>query len=113
VGIEVITGDPVNRIVQLSKITDGGTVTFNIPTSTPVKAAIVSLDRLTKFTDDVSLVHTDSGADWSVSKLAVVIPKTETEKITEYGKGYIEIQVADTYELTWAVPVTLTKGNID
>jgi len=113
--VEIVTGDPIVRLVQLSKITDSGTVTFNIPTPTSVKCAVVSLDHKTKLTADVAATSAATGADWTTSLIGINIPKSETDGINakNYDKGYIEIQVADSNELTWFVPVTIIEGQID
>jgi len=113
--IEIVTGDPVRRLVQLKKTTDSGDVAFVINGTATVRAAVVDADKLNKLTDDATLISGATGADWSTSLVAVVIPETETEKITvdkPTVDAYIEIEVDDSYPLTWFVPATIEKGNI-
>lgn len=111
--IELVTGDPLIKTLNLLKKNDAGEATFNIPVSATVTAAIVSEDHARKLTGDISVSDSETGADWSTSKLVVNIPKTETATITEYGCAHIEVQVNDTTELTWFFPVTIIKGQIN
>jgi hypothetical protein len=111
--IELVTGDPLIKVINLIKITDAGEASFNIPTSgVPVTAAIVSLNHERRLTDEVSVSSAEAGSDWSASKIVVNINKTETEAITEYGLALIEIQVNDGGELTWFHPVNIIDGHI-
>jgi hypothetical protein len=113
--IEIVTGDPVRRIVQLVKLTDAQPEdgeTFVINGAATVTAAIVGPDRETKLSGDSDQTSGETGADWSTSKVALVIPETETADITAVGEAYIELQVDDSYKQTWFIPAVIIKGNI-
>lgn len=111
--LRIVTGDPVNRKVDLTKVTDAGEVSFAIATGAAVKAAVVAIDHSAKYTADSTLDPSATGADWANSRVVVDIDKTETETITVFGEAYVEIQVADTDEQTWYVPAEIIQGQID
>ena len=111
--LRIVTGDPINRAVDLTKVTDAGEISFAIATGATVKAAVVSVDHSVKYTDDTTLSSAATGADWPNSRVLVAIPKTETEKITVFGEAKVEIQVADSDEQTWYVPAEVLQGQID
>lgn len=110
--IEVTTGDPVVCLVQLTKITDAGEISFDIPINAVVKAALVDRDKETKLTADSTCDSAAADADWSQSLVYVDIPKTETENITQRGPAWLELQVFDQIEITWHIPITIQKGHI-
>ena len=112
--IELITGDPLVKIITLSKITAAGEATFNIPTTgAPVTVAVVSSDHARRLTDNAVLSSSTPGSDWSASKIVVEIPKEQTEAIDEFGFALLEIQVDDGGEITWFHGVTIINGIID
>lgn len=111
--IQIVTGDPVIRAIDLTKVTDAGEISFSIATGASVKAAVVAIDRSEKYTADATLSPSATGSDWPNSRVIVNIPKTETADISITGEAYIEIQVIDSDELTWFVPADIVQGNID
>ena len=111
--IELVTGDPLVKTINLKKVNDAGESSFNIPSSgVPVKAAIVSKDHARRLTSEITLSSGETGADWSQSKVVVNIGKAETEAIAELGLALLEIQVDDGGEITWFHGVNIINGQI-
>ena len=111
--IELVTGDPLIKVINLIKINDAGENTFNIPTvGAPVTCAIVSRDHARRLTSEVAVSSAEAGSDWTVSKIVVNIDKAETEAITELGLAYLEVQVNDGDEITWFHGVNIINGQI-
>ena len=111
--INLVTGDPLIKTVNLIKVNDAGESTFNIPLGTDVTVAVVSSDHARRLTNEVAVSSAESGSDWSTSTLVINIDKTETEAIEETGLALLEIQVADSDEITWFHPVNIINGHID
>lgn len=96
--------------------------TFTIdPTTSEVKAAIVSTDKKKMLTPSyITLSSTTQGSDWSISKLIVKFPKDYTKDITIVGKALLELQVTfkssvegiEDDDWTWFFPIELVRGNI-
>lgn len=111
--IELVTGDPLIKTINLLKCNDAGESTFNIPTvGVPVTVAIVSKDHARRLTSEVSVSSSEPGSDWTTSTLVINIDKTETEAITEIGAALLEIQVNDGDEITWFHGVNIINGQI-
>ena len=111
--INLITGDPLIKTINLFKVNDSGSNTFDIPTATAtVTVAVVSNDHARRLTSEVSVSSAETGSDWSTSTIVTNISKAETEAITEFGLALLEIQVTDTDEITWFHPVNIINGQI-
>ena len=110
--INLVTGDPLIKTVNLIKVNDAGESTFNIPLGTDVTVAVVSSDHARRLTNEVAVSSAESGSDWSTSTLVINIDKTETEAIEETGLALLEIQVNDGNEITWFHPVNIINGHI-
>lgn len=109
---KLVVGDDFLRTVQLYKTTNGVEATFVISGSATVKAAIVNGDRTSVLTPTVNSLIGDSGADWSISTVAIHIPEADTLPISSLGAAYLEIQVADPLKQTWFIPIQIINGLI-
>ena len=106
---DIVTGDNVALAVTLKK----NGVVFIIDPAATVKAALVSTDHRTAYTDPLAQAEATPGADWSASLVMVEIPGTATEAITYQGLALIEIQItAGGVNTTWFVPVKIIRGQI-
>ena len=105
---EVVTGDDVSLVITL--LSDG--TTFNM-SGNAVKAMLVSKDRLTAFTSEVTQNEAAAGANYLVSRVAIQMTAVQTENINYQGFGFIEVQVTfPGAKKTWFHPVQIVKGNI-
>ena len=111
---EFITGDSRTKLVQL-EINDA---TFVIDPADTVKAQIVSKDKSKVLSlEPVTCLSTGTGAVWATSLVAVKFPRASTASIKTTGDAFLEIQVTmdpfgDAEDITFYVPITLTKGNL-
>ena len=111
--INLVTGDPLIKTINLIKINDAGESTFNIPILTAtVTVAVVSNDHARRLTSEVTVSSAETGSDWSTSTIVTNISKAETEAIDEFGLALLEIQVTDGDEITWFHPVNIINGQI-
>jgi len=111
--INLVTGDPLIKTINLTKVNDAGESTFNIPVSTAtVTVAVVSNDHARRLTSQIAVSSAETGSDWSTSTIVTNISKAETEAISEFGLALLEIQVTDTDEITWFHPVNIINGLI-
>jgi hypothetical protein len=109
----LVTGDPLIKKINLTKISASGEATFNIPTSgVPVTVAVVSNDHARRLTSEVTVSSAETGSDWTTSTIVVNIDKVETEAIEETGLALLEIQVNDGDEITWFHPLNIINGQI-
>jgi hypothetical protein len=115
--IDLVTGDPFIKTINLQKVSLTGAAAFTIPPGTEVKAAIITADHTVLLTTPVNVLESETGSDWANSKVVVNIPKTETDtidvSIIENGLALLAIQVNDGGELTFFTGVKLIKGLID
>ena len=110
--INLVTGDPLIKTINLIKVNDAGESTFNIPLGADVTVAVVSSDHARRLTSEVAVSSAETGSDWTTSTIVINIDKTETEAIEELGLALLEIQVNDVAEITWFHPVNIINGHI-
>jgi len=84
---------------------------FNIPSSTVVKATLISLDGDRVLIPSVTCSDASSGADWATSKVMVEFNEAETAAVAEMGGANIELQVDGTADTPWTLPVLVQKGH--
>ena len=115
---EFVTGDARTKLVQL-KINKA---TFIIDPASAVKAQIVSDDKSKILTlTPVTCSATKPGADWTKSLVAVKFPRESTSAIKVPNKtlsANLEVQVtldpsSDPEDLTFYLPITIIKGNLE
>ena len=112
---EFITGDSRTKLVQLN-IND---LPFVIAPTDTVKAQIVSKDKVKVLTSaPATCLSTGTGAAWATSLVAVKFPRSSTADIKTFGAALLEIQVTmdplgDAEDITFYVPVTIVKGNLE
>ena len=95
------------RVVTLYK---GGAV-FDMAGSI-CKARVVEHDRTDPLSSEVSISSSFMGADWSVSKVAIVLPAVSTSAITQQGAARVEIQVTQNgIDDHWWFYVDLATGH--
>lgn len=104
----IVTGDDALFICEATK--DGAS--FVVDPSATVKAALVSLDGERVLIDPVTCDVAHEQADWAVSSIVVVFPKSLTAGVDEYEDATIELQIDDAIVNTWFFPVYIKKGNI-
>ena len=96
------------RLVTLFK----GKAVFDMSTAT-CKARVVSADSSAPLSSEVALSSGALGADWSVSKIALIIPSSATQPITTHGAARIEIMVnQDGVDDHWWIPIDIVKGHV-
>lgn len=110
--ISLITGDPLIKTINLLKCNDSGEFPFNIPIGVDVTVAVISADHSRMLTNEIPVLSSETGSDWSQSKIVVNIPKTETETIDELGLAMLEIQVNDGNEITFFAAINIINGLI-
>ncbi len=105
----IVTGDDVLLPATLKK----NGATFTIDPGAEVKARLVATDHYKVYSTTVTQAESAPGADWANSLVIVSLPSAVTTEITQQGKASLEIQVLDTYKLTWFAEVEILRGNID
>jgi hypothetical protein len=107
--LNIITGDDINQLVQLTR----NGVDFAILNSDQVQCAIVSFDRKTILVTAVVQDDTATGANWGESIIACEFTNALTNQITKTGQAWLEIQVTQASKITtWFVMVNIIQGNI-
>ena len=113
----ITTGDDVDFLQQVTK--DGVDLVIDI--SAVVKSRIVSQDRQTVYTDEITAVSTDEGADWATGLISLPYPSAITEAINNtnipFNKGtsqaIVETQIDDNGKKSTAFDsITIAKGNV-
>jgi len=106
----ITTGDDVAIPVTLKK----NGVTFAIDAAATVKAALVSTDRSSKLSADVTCSNAAAGADWANSLVVVEFSSAVSGAVTvpDSGRCLLEIQVDDSGKLTWTAPLQIVAGLI-
>jgi len=95
------------RVVTLYK---GGAV-FDM-TGAVCKARVVEHDRTSALSSEVSISSALTGADWSASKVAIVLPAASTASIAQQGAARVEIKVTqDGIDDHWWFYVDLATGH--
>jgi len=102
------TNYPKNIPVTLDK----DDVTFNIPTTTPVKAAILSIDKTQILIPEFNLSHTTTGSDWANSLVVVNLTPSQTALFKKQGPVVLEISVEDGEALPWTITGKVEFGAI-
>ena len=104
---QLVIGDDLSIPVQLKK----SGLSFTIPGTATVEAAIVDTDRSALLSDIVTCIEGATGADWTTSLVIVDFTEIQSAAIPR-GEAYLEIQVDDNGKNTWFVSVEAIQGNI-
>ena len=105
--LTIITENGISELLQLKKDAS----TFDIPTNTTVKAAIVSYDRATLLAGPFTMLSGDAGAAWGTSLVSLIVASSLTTSLT-VGKVRLEVKVEDTNDESWFYDAEIVKGNI-
>lgn len=104
----VVTGDDVSFSATLTK----GDITFNIPSGTPIKAALITEDHKTQLIAD-TVVTEVSGSDWPNSKIMIKFTKEQTALILAAQNAKLEVEVDDGGRVTWFKPINVLLGTVN
>ena len=104
----LVTGDDVAVPVKLKK--DG--LTFNIPLTATIQAAIVSADHSQTLAGPVAVLSSAAGSDWANSLVVAKFTSAQTDGILEYKPALLEVEVNDNGRQTWFGDVRIVKGQI-
>jgi hypothetical protein len=106
--VRLVPGTDFARLVTLYK----GKVTFDMSTAT-CKVRVVSADSSAALSSEVALSSGAAGADWSASKIALIIPSAATSSINVDGAARIEIKVnQDGVDDHWWISIDIVEGHV-
>lgn len=107
--VTLTTGDYIELPITLRK----GGLTFTIPSTATIKAAIVSYDRKTVYSSVVTVVEATAGSDWVNSLIVAVFQPADTNRILHQGSALVEVQVTTSSKPeTWFLEVGVVRGNV-
>ena len=105
--INLVPGKTFARLVNLYK----GKQSFDM-TGAVCKVRVVTADRKTALSQEVTIVSGVSGDDWTASKIGLIIPASDTQAITQFGAAFVEIHVKQNgIDDHWWLGVQLVKGH--
>ena len=108
----IVTGNDFALGVKLTK----DKKTFEIPTGSIVKAAVVSSNYDVLRAGPVNVPPDTPGSDWLNSLVIVKFTASDTGMINKYGPAQLEIEVTDPTGIkhpSWYVDVLIVKGQIN
>lgn len=107
----VVTGNDFALGVKLTK----DKKTFEIPTGSVVKAALVSPNHDVMRAGPVNVPSDTPGSDWTNSLVIVKFTAADTQPINKYGPALLEIELTDPDGIkhpSWYVDVLIVQGQI-
>ena len=110
----IVTGDDITFPTVLRKKAAGATVytTFVIDAGATIVARLVSTDKESVYTPEITQITVQAGADLNNSLIIIKFTSAQTIGITFQGNALLEIQVDDAGKLTWFTPVKINRGQI-
>lgn len=105
--VTLVPGAVFARVVTLYK----GDAVFDM-TGATCKARVVEHGRVSPLSEEVSIGSGLTGADWSASKVAIVLPASATAAIAQQGIARVEVKVTqDGLDDHWWFHVELAAGH--
>jgi len=110
----LVTGDDISFPTVLRKKVTGATVytTFVIDPSAIIIARLVSTDRESTYTAEITQVTAESGSDLPNSLIIIAFTSAETIDILHQGGALLEIQVDEGGKRTWFTPIRIKRSQI-
>lgn len=112
---ELITGDSRPYVAAL---TING-APFEIPTTSGVRAALVSVDKKKIYIPAVTVSRNSAGSDWAASTIVFKFTREQTAAVAvpDNTEALVEVQVelpdgSGTSDWSWWLPITIRKGTI-
>lgn len=106
--LKLVTGDAPNYALTAEK----DSATFPIDSGAVIRASI--LDRSKNvLAGPVTITEGTPNSDWANSLVIAQFTKLDTENITYFGTGFIELEINDGGPLTWFYKLNIEKGTID
>ena len=106
----IVVGSDNNLGLTLTK----NETTFTIDPGATVKAALISLDRKTKYAGDVTSLESHPDADWANSLIIVPFTESDLSAVTYQGNALLEVQVDESgTKTTWFEGVAIVQGLVD
>ena len=105
---KIVSGDDI--VIPVTLLKNG--LTFVIAPEAIIKVRLVAEDRLSTYTEEITIPTGGAGSDLAESLIIVMLAPLDTVAVTYQGNMLLEIQVDDGIKITWFVKVNMIKGNI-
>ena len=111
----LVTGDDILLAIELTRKAYGAAVatTFVITPTAIITARLVSTERETVYTPEITQVTAHASADLANSLIIIIFTSAQTIAIRHQGAAYLEVQIDDGGKKTWFAPVKLIRGQVD